>query len=105
MAISGAYNGQLFGLLVGFGIGTIKQVIKTGKGSDFPLFKSGRLTNNFIGLLVIFTSLFVLIFTWGWAYINQFKMTRTFSKIMVSIYVSFFACATWFTFGKGVLKD
>jgi len=105
MAISGAYNGQLFGLLVGFGAGTIKKVVQTGKGSEFPLFKAGRLTNNFIGLLVIFTSLFVLMFTWIWSYRNRFNMTKTFARIMVSIYVTFVACATYFTFGKNFLAE
>ena len=105
MAISGAYNGQLFGLLIGFGISTIKTYIKTGKGSPFPLFQKDRLTNNFLGILVIFTSLFVLMLTWIWSYRNNFVMTRTFARIMTSIYITFVACATYFTFGKSLFAE
>ena len=38
MALSGAYNGQLFGLLIGFGIGNLKMTLSRGP-QKFELFK------------------------------------------------------------------
>lgn len=104
MAISGAYNGQLFGLLIGFSAATIKNYIKEKKAMPFQLFPTGRITNNFIGLLVIFTALFILTMTWIWASTNQFKMSKTFARLIIAIYFTFIACATYFSFGRNILK-
>jgi solute carrier family 24 (sodium/potassium/calcium exchanger), member 6 len=103
MAISGAYNGQLFGLLIGFSIGTLKTHFQTkGVSRPFDLFNKERVANNFMGLLVIFTALIVLIFSWIWAVKNKFLMSRMFARIMITIYITFWGTATYFTFFRNI---
>lgn len=106
MAISGAYNGQLFGLLIGFSIGTIKNHIqaKGDKNRPFDLFNKERVANNFMGLLVIFTALVVLVFSWIWAVKNKFQMSRMFARIVITVYITFVGTATYFTFFRNIVQ-
>jgi solute carrier family 24 (sodium/potassium/calcium exchanger), member 6 len=72
LAISGAYNGQLFGLLIGFGLGTLKNYLKTKTAQPFKIFDTTRIGNNFVGIMVILTMLVTLVFTFVWAVLNKF---------------------------------
>jgi solute carrier family 24 (sodium/potassium/calcium exchanger), member 6 len=93
MALSGAYNGQLFGLLIGFGIANLKMTIEHGP-QPFSLFKRSELKTNFVAILVIVATLVVLSITWLWAVCNKYTLTRTFAVIMYLIYAICMALAT-----------
>lgn len=100
MAISGAYNGQLFGLLVGFGLGNLKMTLKHGP-QEFKLFEKGEIKKRFLGIFVIFVVLFTLIFTWIYAFFSKFKMGKCFSFSMFGIYLFFFSGAIFYSFFGG----
>ncbi len=69
----------------------------------FDLFNKERVANNFMGLFVIFTALFVLVFSMIWAIKNKFIMSRMFARIMVTIYITFWGTATYFTFFRNIV--
>lgn len=92
LALSGAYNGQLFGLLVGFGLGNLKLTLSQGP-QDFRLFDPSKLKERMIGIVVIGLSLFVLVSTWIITVSNGFKVERGFGGYLIVIYALFFAGA------------
>ena len=93
MAISGGYAGQLFGLLVGFGLSMLKVTLMQGQQA-FTIFNPADIKKNILDLMVIFTALVVLSFTFLWGVFNKFKMTKTFAWIMLGMYAAFFVSAT-----------
>jgi hypothetical protein len=54
LAISGGYAGQLFGLLIGFGISMLKLTLSKG-GQKFTLFNPELFEQNFLNILVVST--------------------------------------------------
>jgi len=60
MAISGAYSGQLFGLLVGFGFAQLRHTLHHGV-QDFQLFHTATLQENSIILAVMGTMFLVML--------------------------------------------
>jgi len=93
MAISGGYAGQLFGLLVGFGLSMLKVTLMQGKQA-FTLFVGADIKTNILDIMVIGTALIVLTFTFLWGVFNKFRMSKTFAWIMLGIYGAFFVSAT-----------
>ncbi len=93
MALSGAYNGQLFGLLIGFGIANLKMTLTHGP-QPFNLFAIKELKTNFVAILVIVATLIVLSITWVWAVCNNYTLTRSFAVIMYLIYALCMIVAT-----------
>ena len=100
MAISGAYNGQLFGLLVGFGLGNLKMCLKSPKGYQiFNMFvNEDGVHDPLLGITVVFTLIGTLMFTWVYAYRNKFMMGSTFAYSLIGIYLCFLALAFWYCF-------
>lgn len=92
LALSGAYNGQLFGLLVGFGLGNLKLTLTKGP-QDFRLFDPTKLKERMIGIVVICLSVFVLVSTWVITVSSGFKVERGFGGYLIVVYVLFFAGA------------
>ena len=87
MGITGGYAGQLFGLLIGFGVAMLKQTIIDDKHYlVFDLFNPDNLRKNILDILVVFTSLSTLFTTFIFAVVKKFKMSKTFSVIGFSIY-------------------
>ena len=95
MAISGGYAGQLFGLLVGFGLSMLKLTLTRGP-QKFLLFNPKMLMTNLLDILVIFTALIVLLVTFFWGICNNFKMTKAFAIIIGAVYLLFFLSSTAF---------
>lgn len=93
MAISGGYAGQLFGLLVGFGLSMLKVTLMQGQQA-FTIFNPAMIKQNILDIMVIFTALIVLSFTFLWGVCNKFKMTKTFAWIMLGMYAAFFVSAS-----------
>lgn len=54
LAISGGYAGQLFGLLIGFGISMLKLTLSKGP-EKFSLFDPELIEQNFLNILVVST--------------------------------------------------
>jgi len=104
MAIAGGYAGQLFGLLIGFGLAQLKTTIISGP-QLFDLFNPANLAENLLDLLVVGTALFALLVTFVWgithktAFVDaegkedktksQMNMTRAFAIIVSVVYVAF----------------
>ena len=93
MAISGGYAGQLFGLLVGFGLSMLKTTIKEG-AQDFSLFKYENLDKNILDILCLGTAFFVLVLTFVWGIVNKFRMTKCFGWILITVYFVFVLACT-----------
>lgn len=95
LALSGAYNGQLFGVLIGFGLGNLKMSLHYGP-QDFHLFNRDSLEEKLIPEIVMGVSLFVLVATWLAAVLGDYKVKRGFGFFLISAYASFFVFATWY---------
>ena len=91
MAISGAYAGQLFGFLVGFGISMLKLTIIEGP-QTFDLFSDVK--DNLLELVVLAVAALTLIFTFVYGVVRKFKMDRLFGAILFFIYGAFILSCT-----------
>lgn len=90
LAISGGYAGQLFGLLVGFGISMLKLTLKEGP-QEFELFNKDKFKENLLDILVVGVAFFVLLLTFGYGVVNRFSMNRPFALILLTTYAIFIA--------------
>jgi len=88
LAISGSYSGQLFGLLVGFGISTLRNILQYGP-QKFNLLDPHDISENIQGLLVIGTTLIVLFSTLIYSAFNHYTLTKRFGYYLLSIYAIF----------------
>ena len=93
MAVSGGYAGQLFGLLVGFGISMMKTTLTNGKDEEFALFKD--INANLLDIIVLFVALGVLLFTFGFGVFNNYRMNKVFAVGCIAMYAAFFVAASW----------
>jgi len=92
MAVSGGYAGQIFGLLIGFGLAQLKQTLSVGP-QVFNLFDPAAIGDNILDLLVLGVALICLCLTFFWGLCNKFHMNKTFAYIGLGIYGAFFiAC-------------
>lgn len=91
MAISGAYSGQLFGLLVGFGISMLKTTLLKGP-QDFNLWK--HMGDNVLTLIVLGTVFVTLGFTFIFGIVNKFVMNKPFGTVLMIIYGCFIISTT-----------
>lgn len=94
MAISGAYAGQLFGYLVGFGIALLKMIHERGGSVQFRLLDPSRFMHNLEDLTVISISLLVMVYTLLYSMHNSFKLDRPYAFGLVSIYIIFIVSAS-----------
>jgi len=94
LAISGAYAGQLFALTIGFGLSMLKLTLNEGP-QNFDLFDMEKLDENSLDILVIFSSIFILVFTFTYSIRNNFKLGKTFAKVLIGCYCLFMAVAVY----------
>ncbi|CAD8144515.1 unnamed protein product [Paramecium octaurelia] len=87
MGITGAYFGQIFGLLVGLGISLVKTNLKTGASVEFDLFNKDLIQQNLIMIIIIFSTLFVLIITFLYGIVKKYHFARDLSVLLILIYV------------------
>ena len=91
MGISGSYAGQLFGLLVGFGLAQLKTTLTNGP-QPFPLFSDPM--GNLLDIIIIFVSLINLVLTATVAIKNNFTYTKTMAYIIGALYGVMFVAVT-----------
>lgn len=84
--IIGTYAGQLFGLLIGFGIAQLKTTLKSGP-QKFDLFSNPK--DNLLDIIVIFMQLLTLTVTLVYGTLNKKVFDRTFGYILLAIYAVF----------------
>ena len=96
MGIIGGYAGQLFGLLVGFGLAMMKKSLtdKTIEHGDipFPLFSDWKA--NLLDIVVIFTALITLCTTFVYGHVFKMKFDKRLAWIFLGIYSVFVVVAT-----------
>ena len=90
MGISGAYAGQLFGLLIGFGLAMLKKTILQGN-QVFDLFSNPK--GNVLDIFVISVALFVLLATFCFGIANKFVFNRKFAVFLFIVYLVFVGTA------------
>jgi sodium/potassium/calcium exchanger 6 len=88
LALSGGYAGQLFGLLIGFGISMLKLTLKEGP-QPFDIFEPSKIHENILSLLVVGTALLVLVSTFIYAVSNNFVMKKGFGIYLLVVYALF----------------
>jgi Ca2+/Na+ antiporter len=101
MAIAGGYAGQLFGLLVGFGLAQLKTTIISGPQA-FDLFNPASINENILDLIVIGTALICLSLTFCWGIFNKMNMTKPFAIIALIIYSAFLIACSIIAISKAV---
>lgn len=101
LAISGGYAGQLFGLLIGFGISMLKLTWAEGP-QKFDLFDPAQMETNFLDILVISACGCVLLWTFGYGLFNRFNMNKGFAIGSLVIYAMFFVWATYDAVGDAM---
>merc|ERR1712183_705726 len=104
-------GGQLFGLLVGFGLAMLKKTIGVGADGgvdsegntlsyavEFPLFKfteaDGGSKDNLLDVIVLFTALLTLCLTYIYGRMKSYKYDKPLAYILGVIYFAFVAIAT-----------
>lgn len=92
LGMTGGYAGQLFGLLVGFGLAMLKKSLTSPDEIRFPLFADAK--ENMLDILVIMTTLITLIVTFVYAIVNKFEFDRKLGYIFAGVYGVFFIAAT-----------
>jgi sodium/potassium/calcium exchanger 6 len=93
MALAGGYAGQLFGLLIGFGLAQFKTTLISGP-QVFDLFNPASIDKNMLDLIVLSVAFVCLVFTFLYAKFKKFKMDKMFAYIVLLIYLAFIiACS------------
>jgi len=92
LGITGSYAGQLFGLLVGFGVGMLKKSLTSGERIKFDLFLEYQ--DNMLNIFVVFTLFISLVVTFFYATNNNLKYDNKFGFILAIIYFSFLLVST-----------
>lgn len=103
MAISGGIAGQLFGLLVGFGLSMLKQTLIAGP-QEFGLYDPAQIDSNLLDLIVLGTALVILSFTFVWGVTHGFVMNKTFAGLNGIIYFVFIIASSVIAIRKAVIN-
>jgi sodium/potassium/calcium exchanger 6 len=93
LALSGGYAGQLFGLLIGFGISMLKLTLTAGP-QPFDLFDFSKINQNLLDIMVIGTVATVLCLTFFYAVARNFVMDKLIGVLLLVIYGAFITCST-----------
>ena len=101
MAVSGGYAGQIFGLLIGFGLAQLKQTLSLGP-QKFNLYDPAAIGDNILDLLVLGVALICLLWTFFWGYFNKFHMNKTFAYVGLGIYGAFFVACFIIAISKAI---
>lgn len=72
MGITGSYAGQLFGLLIGFGLAMLKKSLKMGKPVPIPVLYP-LTSKTLLDMIVLVTTLVVLTATFIYGHTNKFN--------------------------------
>jgi len=91
MAIIGSYSGQVFGLLIGFGIAQLKSTIMNGP-SEFTLFD--KPSGSILEIIVLFVQLLNLLGTSFFAIRHGYKFTYSVAVFMLVVYILFLITVT-----------
>jgi len=91
MGITGGYAGQLFGLLIGFGLAMLKMTLKNGGPIPLDLFTN---SDNILDVIVIFVALITLVLTIVIGLAKKLKFDSTLGWTILIIYIAFFIGAT-----------
>lgn len=92
LGITGGYAGQLFGLLVGFGLAMLKKSLTSTDTIVFPLFKDAGA--NLLDIVVIMTTLVTLVVTFIYGLVRNFTFDKTLAYIFAGIYGVFIVACT-----------
>ena len=93
MGITGGVAGQLFGLLVGFGVSMFKKTLLQGP-QPFELFDMSKINENILDLVVIGVALITLLFVFFYGIFNNLKYDNRLANILITIYVVFVLVST-----------
>jgi Ca2+/Na+ antiporter len=99
LALSGGYAGQLFGLLIGFGLSMLKTTLAMGP-RKFDLYDPSQISTNILDIVVMCVALMALLTTFFWGVCNKFTMTKKFAIIIAAQYGIFFVGCSIFAFIK-----
>lgn len=102
MAISGSYAGQLFGLLVGFGLSQLKHTLHHG-AQAFHLFNWNYIHKNILLLCVIGTISCVMVFTVVYGLCNDYRMGKGYSYTCITFYTVFIVGASVFSIREAIM--
>jgi Ca2+/Na+ antiporter len=92
LGITGGYAGQLFGLLVGFGLAMLKKSLTSSEEIKFALFSEAK--ENMLDIIVIMTALISLLVTFVYGHFNKMKFDKTLAYIFGFIYAVFIISTT-----------
>ncbi len=92
LGITGSYAGQLFGLLVGFGVSMFKKSLSEGKPIPFDLFVEWN--ENIEMIIIIAVMLITLIFTMVYEITHELKFNRTVAIVLGVLYFGFILSVT-----------
>lgn len=95
MGLTGGIAGQLFGLLIGFGLAMFKQTLVVGHPLVFDLFNPKSFGENELDIIVIAFALVTLLFMFFYGILNGYLFDRRFSYSLICIYIALIAVTTF----------
>lgn len=96
MGITGAYAGQVFGLLFGFGLSMMNRCYYLGKAVEFDLLNPKKYGENaLVILLLIFTGV-SLVVTMVWVPLRGFRFEKRMGFVLFLVYVVFMCLSVFF---------
>ena len=102
LAITGGMVGQLFGLLVGFGVSMLKKTISSGEPLRFDLFNPEKFQENLLNLFVVLMALLTLVFIFLYCIFNDMKLDNRLANILLGIYGLFLMVCTYLALGQAL---
>lgn len=104
MGLTGGIAGQLFGLLIGFGLAMLKQTLLVGHSLVFDLFNPKSFEENQLDIIVIGFALCTLCFMFIYGICNRFLFDKKFAICLIIIYITLI-CVTSFIAIKEVINS
>lgn len=97
MGLTGGIVGQLFGLLVGFGVSMLKKTLYEGS-QVFDLFNGEKISENLLDLIVIGFAFGTMLFIFFYSIWNDFYFDMRMYYSLLVIYASFLLITTVYAF-------
>jgi Ca2+/Na+ antiporter len=101
-AITGAFAGPLFNLLVGFGSHLIRETLGAEDGAiKFEIFDFSEKSINeggLLALMILGSSIAFLVITLLYAHLNRYNLQRNFAIFMIAFYGVFFIVSVMYAF-------
>ena len=95
MGLTGGIAGQLFGLLIGFGLAMFKQTLVVGHSLVFDLFNPLSFKENELDIIVIAFAFCTLFFMFLYGILNGYLFDRKFAYILMVIYALLIGVTTF----------